>query len=346
MLENTTIAFSKWLTLSKVIASAGFFSTTISVATFLILTVFFVKTSYDNYKRYMIVFSVLGFGLAAIEAAVNPIFHSYNYGFVMFSLAHPFGAPSDVSFTLLLVYTGFYAATISFLTAQFFYRYLAIVHPQMVPVVFGGWKLILWILYACYFGIQWALGVTIFARLDEVATDYMEDEIVQYYGKRVEEIAMCAVVAFDKNHKLRWFNLMCVLNMTLIMMVQYGFIITFGWRMSVKIREAVSMLSTVTIRLHTQFFKVLILVPTITLFMPVFILMYTPMFDFQLRFPSGVMLSAFSFFPAMDAIIVMYILTDYRNAIKNMFEGFSATVHGAMRVSNVVDSTQMSRWTP
>ncbi|PIC28501.1 hypothetical protein B9Z55_020389 [Caenorhabditis nigoni] len=254
----------------------------------------------------MIVFSVLGFGLAAIEAAVNPIFHSYNYGFVMFSLAHPFGAPSDVSFTLLLVYTGFYAATISFLTAQFFYRYLAIVHPQMVPVVFGGWKLILWILYACYFGIQWALGVTIFARLDEVATDYMEDEIVQYYGKRVEEIAMCAVVAFDKNHKLRWFNLMCVLNMTLIM----------------------------------------ILVPTITLFMPVFILMYTPMFDFQLRFPSGVMLSAFSFFPAMDAIIVMYILTDYRNAIKNMFEGFSATVHGAMRVSNVVDSTQMSRWTP
>ena len=102
MLANTTtIVFSKWLTLSKVITSVGFFSTTIAVTSFLILSFFFVRTNYENYKRYMVVFSLLGFGLAAIEAAVNPVFHSYNVGFVMFSLAHPFSASTEVAFTLL-----------------------------------------------------------------------------------------------------------------------------------------------------------------------------------------------------------------------------------------------------
>ncbi|EFO91684.1 hypothetical protein CRE_06077 [Caenorhabditis remanei] len=220
--------------------------------------------------------------------------------------------------------------------------------PQLVPTFFGGFKILIWIAYSFYFGVQWALGVIIFAHLDDVATEYMQDEMLEYYGKRIEDIAMCAVVAYDKNHNLRWFNVMCILNMTLIMMIQYGLIIGFGWRMSVTIKQAVSMLSSSMIKLHTQFFKVLvlqILVPTITLFLPVFILMYTPLLNFQLRFPSGVMLSAFSFFPAMDAIIVMYILTDYRNAIKNMFEGVSMTVHGAMRVTNVAESTAKSRWT-
>ncbi|CAL2045864.1 unnamed protein product [Caenorhabditis brenneri] len=322
LVNSTVVVFSKWLTLSKVIASLGFISTTTSVAVFLILTVFYVRTNYENYKRYMIVFSLFGFCLAAIEATVNPVFHSYNVGFVMFSLAHPFNASTEFAFTLLLIYTGFYAATISFLTAQFLYRYMAVVHPQFVPLFFGGWKILIWILYSCYFGVQWALGVIVFAHLDDVATEYMENEIQQYYGKRIEEIAMCAVVAYDNNNQLRWFNVMCIVNMTLIMTIQYGFIMFFGWSMSVTIKQAVSMLSSSMLRLHTQFFKVLvlqILVPTVTLFLPVFILMYTPLFDFQLRFPSGVMLSAFSFFPAMDAMIVMYILTDYRIAVKSVF---------------------------
>uniref|UniRef100_A0A1I7U857 Serpentine receptor class gamma n=1 Tax=Caenorhabditis tropicalis TaxID=1561998 RepID=A0A1I7U857_9PELO len=100
-LNSTVIDFSKWLTISRVIASVGFYSTLVSVAIFLVLTVFYVRTNYDNYKRYMIVFSLLGFCLAAIEAAVNPVFHSYNAGFVMFSLAHPFNASTEFAFTLL-----------------------------------------------------------------------------------------------------------------------------------------------------------------------------------------------------------------------------------------------------
>ncbi|CAI2353116.1 unnamed protein product [Caenorhabditis sp. 36 PRJEB53466] len=344
-MPNNFTNFSKWTQLSSSIASVGFFSTSLSAFIFIVLSVYYVRTSYESYKRYMIVFSLLGFGLASVEFAVNPIFHHYNCGIVMFSLVHPLGASINVTFDLLLIHAGFYSATISFLTVQFFYRYIAILHPGLVPKLFGAWRIIIWICYAAFFGVEWAVGMAYFGKMDSFATEYMREEVQVYYGKDIEQIAKCAVVAYADN-KLRWRNIMCILNMTFIMIIQYAAIIFFGWRMNVEMRKVVFNLSPVLWKLHTQFFRVLllqILVPTLTLFMPVFILMYTPLLDLKIRFPSGVLLNAFSFFPAMDAIIVMFILSDYKNFIKRVIGNAAITWLGAVRISENLAATRTTR---
>ncbi|PIC23926.1 hypothetical protein B9Z55_017454 [Caenorhabditis nigoni] len=73
--------------------------------------------------------------------------------------------------------------------------------------------------------------------------------------------------------------------------------------------------------LHKQFFKTLILqvvTPTITLFSPVIFIIYLPLFDTDWDIPTGIFLCAFTLYPAMDALIVLYVVQDYRKAAKCM----------------------------
>ncbi|CAO4378634.1 unnamed protein product [Caenorhabditis nigoni] len=82
--------------------------------------------------------------------------------------------------------------------------------------------------------------------------------------------------------------------------------------------------------LHRQFFKTLVLqiiTPTVTLFAPVTVLIYLPLFDLQLDLPTGLSTSALAFYPALDAIIMMYIVQDYRKAMKNILKKLIDCLH-------------------
>ncbi|UMM33872.1 hypothetical protein L5515_007189 [Caenorhabditis briggsae] len=85
-------------------------------------------------------------------------------------------------------------------------------------------------------------------------------------------------------------------------------------RMYFEMESKVQILSPTLRNLHRQFFKTLVLqvvTPTVTLFAPVTVLIYLPLFDLQLDLPFGIFLSTLSIFPGTDAIIVMYVVQDY-----------------------------------
>ncbi|CAO4378614.1 unnamed protein product [Caenorhabditis nigoni] len=65
----------------------------------------------------------------------------------------------------------------------------------------------------------------------------------------------------------------------------------------------------------------------VTLFAPITVLIYLPLFDLQLDLPFGISTSALGLYPALDAIIVMYVVQDYRKAMKNVFDGFINCLH-------------------
>ncbi|UMM36860.1 hypothetical protein L5515_008835 [Caenorhabditis briggsae] len=75
--------------------------------------------------------------------------------------------------------------------------------------------------------------------------------------------------------------------------------------------------------LHKQLFKTLILqivTPTISLFSPVFFIIYLTFFDLKVDLPTGLSLCAFTIYPAMDAMIVMYVVADYKKAAKRILK--------------------------
>ncbi|PIC24325.1 hypothetical protein B9Z55_017707 [Caenorhabditis nigoni] len=80
--------------------------------------------------------------------------------------------------------------------------------------------------------------------------------------------------------------------------------------------------------------------PTIILFTPVFIIILLPFFDLSVSIPSGPFLGLFTLYPAMDSIIVMYVVSQYRQTAKKLYQDFRkaldsfkqarATVHYAI----------------
>ncbi|CAO4372322.1 unnamed protein product [Caenorhabditis nigoni] len=59
--------------------------------------------------------------------------------------------------------------------------------------------------------------------------------------------------------------------------------------------------------------------PTIILFIPITIIIFLPLFNFDfISVPSGVMLCSFTLYPASDSLIVMYVVSEYRNTAKRL----------------------------
>ncbi|ULT87101.1 hypothetical protein L3Y34_006693 [Caenorhabditis briggsae] len=103
------------------------------------------------------------------------------------------------------------------------------------------------------------------------------------------------------------------------MLVQYTIIIYCAVQMYLSMEEKLQIPSPSLRNLHNQFFKTLVLqivTPTITLFSPVVSIIHLPMLNLELDLPTGIFLCAFTLYPAMDAIIVMYVVQDYRRAVK------------------------------
>uniref|UniRef100_A0A1I7U5C9 Seven TM Receptor n=1 Tax=Caenorhabditis tropicalis TaxID=1561998 RepID=A0A1I7U5C9_9PELO len=157
------------------------------------------------------------------------------------------------------------------------------------------------------------------------------------YNIDISEISAMTLVAYDENGDIRWFNISCTLNMALIMLIQYSVIIYCTFYMYKEMEEKIQMLSSSLRTLHKQFFKTLILqitTPTITLFSPVIFISVIPFLDIQTDLPTGIFLCAFTIYPAMDAIIVMYIVRDYRKAMRNILKKYVDQLHKWLATSN------------
>lgn len=65
-----------------------------------------------------------------------------------------------------------------------------------------------------------------------------------------------------------------------------------------------------------------IVTPTIVLFSPIIYIIMVPFFDLELSVPTGTVLSCLTLYPAIDASIIMYVISDYRRAVKSEFGWF------------------------
>ncbi|CAO4377397.1 unnamed protein product [Caenorhabditis nigoni] len=168
---------------------------------------------------------------------------------------------------------------------------------------------------------MWAMANYHFTKVDDYAESYMKQVMMERYGVEFSQNAWIICVAYNPDGSPRWWNLFCTITMTFIMVVQYTVIIYCSIRMYIDMEAKIQILSPSLRALHKQFFKTLILqvvTPTITLFSPVIFIIYLPLFDTDWDIPTGIFLCAFTLYPAMDALIVLYVVQDYRKAAKCM----------------------------
>ncbi|CAO4377690.1 unnamed protein product [Caenorhabditis nigoni] len=70
----------------------------------------------------------------------------------------------------------------------------------------------------------------------------------------------------------------------------------------------------------------MITAPTIILFTPLFVIILLPLFNPHVSLPSGAFLCSFTLYPAMDSIIVMHIVSQYRVTARKLYQD----IHKAM----------------
>ncbi|EFO91711.1 CRE-STR-6 protein [Caenorhabditis remanei] len=312
--------------LTRLIAAIGFISTSILVLLFIFLTVYFVKRDFGSYRNLLIAFSILGFAFSSSEYIVHPMIHSYSAGFVYFT--NPSSLFSNEAMKIgLVLFCGIYGATVCFIAIQFLYRYWALFDVNKMKW-FEGWKISIWFFYSLFIGTIWAIGIFHFLENDDYSLDYFRQGVRQHYSLELSSIPSFTSLIYTRNGDVRWKNLMCTVEMTMIIGMQYLIICFCGRKMSTGMKEKISMLSETSRRLHTQFFKSLVLqivVPTFLLFLPMIVIIYLPLFNLEFSFPTGILFSAFAIYPAIDIAIILYIVCDYRNAIKYVWKTMKTT---------------------
>ncbi|CAP22608.2 Protein CBG01322 [Caenorhabditis briggsae] len=308
------------VSLAQQVGKVAFVTSSLFGILVIFLTLFGVRKIFGTYKYLMVVFSALGVFLACLEAVFHPNLHFYNNGFAYFSLKAPFGLSHGFMMVILPVYAGVYSLTISMLAVQFVYRYCALFSLSYLSY-FRGWKHVYWIAYLFFFGLIWWIGAYYLLNMDDISANYFKDEMILHYEVLPTEIPMMTFLAFDPNDgSLRWWDVLYTVHISSIMGIQYITMIYCGWNTHSKMEQKIAGLSVALKRHHRQLLKSLITCPTIFLFSPLVFIIYIPYFELELSFPAGAAYTAFNVYPAMDSIIVLMVITEYRAAVKRLWK--------------------------
>ncbi|KAF1750291.1 hypothetical protein GCK72_016839 [Caenorhabditis remanei] len=327
----TTVAPSTTAaTISRTLARSGtlFYVITVFLNTSLIhLTLFHTKQIVGTYRKMIVTFALIGIAFSTLDMLVRPLFHSYNGCFIYFTLGSTFRSSKRVAEFGLLIYSAFYSMILAFLAVQFLYRACVISKPYWTKY-FDGWKYIFWLFYTFLGGLLWSLASTL-TFPDEATLSYMRNEILQNYGVEIKNVPHFAVLAYNGEGPLktiRWNSLVCIGCVSAILVFQYSIMLVSGIIMYRKTQGKLTATSSEQERMQRQFFNALILqvaAPTIFFQLPGFVVLVFPFFDFKLSFHSGIVTLGFNAYPMVDTLIVLKVVTEYKNAYKRFIQSFA-----------------------
>ncbi|CAB04814.2 Seven TM Receptor [Caenorhabditis elegans] len=300
--------------------NVGFFSNAFFGFILVFLTLCHISRQFGSYKYLLVNFQVLGFIFATFEYLFHTFLHTYNASLIYFSFSRPLGLSNFTMEWMMGIYTGLYSATICQLAIQFIYRYWALFDTPKIKY-FHGWYYLIWVSYYSFFGVLWAFAVGHFFAMDDFGREYLGGEILLRYERNITDIPVLGLIAYEGN-SIRWRNVYGLSLMTLISTIQYSIILICGQIMYEGMRIKLSLLSAQSRRLHKQFFRALVIqitAPTIILFCPVFFMIYAPFADLEISFPSCIIQSGFTVYPAIDSIIMMSCVSEYGRALKKVY---------------------------
>ncbi|KAF1753290.1 hypothetical protein GCK72_019846 [Caenorhabditis remanei] len=235
---------------------------------------------------------------------------------------------NEVATYLIASYSGVYVSIVSFFTVLFVFIYWTMMSNPLVSF-FKGWKLIILLSWSIFSGIIGGAIVLYLGRIDDYSRDYMRNVMLEHYNLDVNQISGYAVVAYDGNGNLRWISLIFIIASIAILGVQ--FLIVCGLQMHFKMNEMLKNVSETHRRLQKQFFKSLVLQitsPTLTFYIPAVAILTVPFLNLEWSLPTGLIVCSFSIYPPIDSLILMLIVSDYRNAIKGIFKNPSSMLRG------------------
>ncbi|CAB04821.2 Seven TM Receptor [Caenorhabditis elegans] len=303
----------------------GFVSSLICNSVFLYLTAFRIKKITGTYKLMVLVFASVGIVFSAWDLIARPFAHSFNAGFVYFSLNSLIQEyPYFFQFAILL-YASFYIVILAIIAVQFAFRYSTLYKPNIAKN-FGGYGVIVWMLYCIFCGLIYGAALGHFGHPDDYSDDYMSEPVQKMYNYSITSLPRFPIIPYAADGSVRWNNIYFLIIGVFIINIQYVIILYFGVRMRTILKNELQQQSIVNQKLQKQFFKALVVqtvVPTLFFVLPIAPILIAPLFEplitIKMNLPSGWVYVIVSMFPPVDTIAFMIIVKEYRTALKDLF---------------------------
>ncbi|CAI5453737.1 unnamed protein product [Caenorhabditis angaria] len=309
--------YKVYLKISRYISIFGFISTVFFNTLLIILTGWYLKQQFGTYKHLIIIFSIIGLVFNILGFIFQPMLLSFKSGFMSFLNIETWLFTPNQLTNLLYAYGASLYISSSFLAVMFIHRYYSVAKPEQL-FHFQQKRITLWVSYSLFIGAILCFSASQFCQVDEFSKIYFSEEMVKMFGKGVGEIGANSVIIFD-DFGIRWKNVMFLIVSSIIINIQNLIIFYCGRKIRRKLYSKNIIYSPALLKLHKQFFKTLlfqVLTPTVLLFIPTLLVFFLPFFELQHSFPSGIVVCLYELYPPIDSIIVMYVITDYRAAIK------------------------------
>ncbi|CAI5453743.1 unnamed protein product [Caenorhabditis angaria] len=324
--------YTTLMKISRYISVFGFASTVLFNTLLIILTGWYLKIKLGAYKHLIIIFSIIGMVFDSLDFIFHPTLLSVNSGFIAFVNMETKLLSKETLTVLISIYGASFYISTSFLAVMFIHRYFSVVKPAQL-YHFQRKRIILWVSYTVFNGSIFFFTCNFLCRIDEFSKNYFSEQVFQAFHEHIDEIPGVTVIVVD-NFGIRWKNVVFLIICQLTLIFQNIIIIYCGRKIRRKLYSKDSTYSTGLRNLHKQFFKTLVfqvVTPTILLFVPTLILFYLPFFGIQMNFPIGVTFCLFTLYPAIDSCIVMYVITEYRKALRE----FLRDIYGRRKETNL-----------
>lgn len=123
-------------------------------------------------------FAFMGIAFSVWELIAHPFIHSYNKGWVFFSLNSYMSQYKGFLQIVLAIYAAFYVLIASFIAVQFVFRYYTLFNTDIANK-FDGKGAVIWMSYPIICGLIYGLAIYFCGLPDEYSDEYMSEEILK-----------------------------------------------------------------------------------------------------------------------------------------------------------------------
>ncbi|CAI5454792.1 unnamed protein product [Caenorhabditis angaria] len=142
--------------------------------------------------------------------------------------------------------------------------------------------------------------------------EYLRDEMFHVYGFDIETIPYYAAIISKSNIK----SFLMMIGMPTIVLINYIAIFFCAFRIKFHKNSQMVFYSAQYQKINQILFRTLlaqVIVPTFIFFLPVILIYAIPFANLEISMNTSVFICSLSFYPAIDGIILLCLVPDYRN---------------------------------
>ncbi|CCD83342.1 Serpentine Receptor, class J [Caenorhabditis elegans] len=277
------------------------------------------NSSIGKYRFLILFFAVFDMVYSTVELFVPVGMHGTGSAFVIYLAHGPFFGKEHMRLAQLAISIrcGCISLSYGILVIHFIYRYIALFFPQFVKKVFQPLGMCCILIFFLIHGIVWGGICELFLYADDEMRDYIRDVFRETYEVDSYDIAFLAALYLDGSKEVKTRGWVGIGLLSCISVYAVSLYIILGRKIVAKLNT--QNISQITRNMHKQLFMVLAvqtIIPVCISFSPCMMAWYGPMFYLDLGMWNNYFgVIAFSAFPFLDPLAIMFLLPNYRKRI-------------------------------